>query len=318
MWVRRIMITLPPLHSLIASTPPFQDIVVKTPYQQRCAMPVIIPLFRLCRSVLALSFYTVALTCLWLPFIPSPAWSAPPQAAGEPHTAAAPATIGSITFMTEDYPPYNYYENGNLKGISVDILHSVLTRLRVPEDDKRIRILPWARGYKTVLETPNTCLFSMNRSPEREQLFQWVGPIAPNTIVVLARKDRHITVSNGDDLNNYTIATIQDDIAHNMLLKHGYLDNKIVKNPYATSIIEMLNRKRVDAWAYDETVARYFIRQAGYTPNDYERVFLLDSFDTYFAFNWDTDLQLVQKFREAFNALKEEGKVEEIIHSYTK
>lgn len=281
-------------------------------------MPAIIPLYRLCRRTFALSFPAVVLICLWLTFFPSPASCAPPQGADETLAAAPPATIESITFMTEDYPPYNYYESGNLRGISVDILNSVLTRLGVKDSDRRIRILPWARGYKTVLETPNTCLFSMNRSPEREQLFQWVGPIAPNTIVVLARKDRHITVSNGDDLNNYTIATIQDDIAHNMLLKHGYLDNKIVKNPYATSIIEMLNRKRVDAWAYDETVARYFIRQAGYNPEEYERVFLLDSFDTYFAFNWDTDPQLVQKFREAFNALKEEGKVDAIIHRYTK
>ncbi|MFV0350296.1 MAG: substrate-binding periplasmic protein [Halodesulfovibrio sp.] len=281
-------------------------------------MPAITPLFRLCRSAFALSLSAVAFICLSLAFITPTAHSAPPLTAGDVQAPAAPPTIDAITFMTEDYPPYNYYENGNLKGISVDILHSVLTRLGVEDSSRRIRILPWARGYKTVLETPNTCLFSMNRSPEREQLFQWVGPIAPNTIVVLARKDRHVTVSSGDDLNNYTIATIQDDIAHNMLLKHGYLDNKIVKNPYATSIIEMLNRKRVDAWAYDETVARYFIRQAGYNPNDYERVFLLDSFDTYFAFNWDTDPQLVQKFRDAFNALKEEGKVEEIIHNYTK
>ncbi|UZP67413.1 transporter substrate-binding domain-containing protein [Desulfovibrio mangrovi] len=219
--------------------------------------------------------------------------------------------------MTEDYPPYNYVEQGKLKGMSIEILKAVLNNMNVAENDQRIRLLPWARGYKTVLEVPDTCLFAMNRSPEREHLFQWVGPFAPNTIVVLARKNRKIRISSPDELNNYTIATIQDDIAHSMLLKHGYLDSKIVKNPYATSIVAMLNRDRVDAWAYDENVARYFIRQAGSNPDDYERVYLLDAFDLYFAFNWDTNPKIVQAFRETFNTLKAKGEVDAIVRRYT-
>jgi polar amino acid transport system substrate-binding protein len=80
-----------------------------------------------------------------------------------------------ITYMTEDYPPSNYIENGVLKGVAVDVLKAVWKKINSKE--MHIQLYHWARGYQLALTKPNTMLFAMTRSPEREKLFKWVGPI---------------------------------------------------------------------------------------------------------------------------------------------
>lgn len=233
------------------------------------------------------------------------------------HTLAA-ANINDIDFMTEQYPPFNYIHNGTLKGISVEILDLVFKELNATVSVNDVRHLPWARAYKTALHVPDSCLFVMTRSGFRENLFKWAGPVMPTTIAVIARKDRNMRVPDAQALNAYTIAALHDDIGHSLLINAGYPEKRIATNPYASSIIEMLNKRRVDAWAYEESVARYFIREAGYNPDDYETVFTLESSELYFAFNISTPDAIIHDFQNALDVLRERGEVESIIRRYVR
>ncbi len=96
--------------------------------------------------------------------------------------SAAAASVDDIIFMTEQYPPYNLEEDNKLQGIAVDTLALMLQRAGSKQTREDIEMLPWARGYKRVLSEPNTCLFSTTRTEERENLFKWVGPIAPTQL----------------------------------------------------------------------------------------------------------------------------------------
>ena len=92
-----------------------------------------------------------------------------------------------LTYITEQYPPYNYQEDGRLQGISVDLLEKVWERLSVNLNRSAIQLLPWTEGYQRTLKENNTVLFTTFRIPEREQLFKWVGPIASGRDVLLAK-----------------------------------------------------------------------------------------------------------------------------------
>jgi polar amino acid transport system substrate-binding protein len=52
--------------------------------------------------------------------------------------------IESIQWMTEDYPPYNYTdeEDGQLKGITVDILMEMFQKAGVKLTRKDLKVLP--------------------------------------------------------------------------------------------------------------------------------------------------------------------------------
>jgi polar amino acid transport system substrate-binding protein len=96
-------------------------------------------------------------------------------------------TAKDLIYITEQLPPYNFQENGKLQGISVDLLESVWERMGENLNKSVIEILPWNEGYQRALNDKNTVLFAMARSPEREHLFKWAGPIGSTREVLLAK-----------------------------------------------------------------------------------------------------------------------------------
>jgi len=64
---------------------------------------------------------------------------------------------------------------GKIAGVATDRLVAALKRADIPY---RISVYPWLRAYDMALKDPFTCVYSTNRTPEREALFSWVGPLA--------------------------------------------------------------------------------------------------------------------------------------------
>lgn len=228
----------------------------------------------------------------------------------------------NVLYITEQYPPFNFMEDGQLKGIAVDILEKIFEKNATGLTRKDIQLFPWARGYTLTLSSPETMLFSTTRTEQRENLFKWVGPIATNRVVLLALKNRNITISSPDDLKKYRFGVIRGDIGEQLLLQTGVDSSKISPVANVTSNIKMMIAGRIDAWAYGEIVAKWFIKKQGYDPGDFETVHvLLEKGDLYYAFHKDTPDSLINTFQQALNLLKqkkdgEKSEYEMILEEY--
>ena len=225
-------------------------------------------------------------------------------------------TFGDIRFVTEDYPPYNMMVKNELKGISVDLLMKVggLLKSNLKNDD--ISLFPWARSYKIALKEKNTCLFATTRSSSRENLFKWVGPIAPNRISVFALKQRGIKVKDVKDLMGYRIGVVRNDIGHQLAQKNGLMDTQAVT--LNVSNMRKLKRGRIDVWIYDENVAKWQIKLNGYSSDEFEVVYVLEKSDLYYAFNKNTSDKIVKDFQKALDQLKTDGTHQKILNKYLK
>jgi len=103
-----------------------------------------------------------------------------------------------LTYVTEQYPPYNFQQYGKLQGISVDLLEKVWERMGVDLDRNVIKVVPWTEGYQRTLEENDTVLFTTFRLPEREKLFKWAGPVASGRDVLLVKRD-NISIEKQED-----------------------------------------------------------------------------------------------------------------------
>lgn len=214
------------------------------------------------------------------------------------------ADLGKLKFITEEYPPYNYEENDRVKGLAVDLLEQAfLIEGDVSFSRENIDMLPWARGFETTLQTPNTVLFSTTRTESRESLFHWAGPISKDRVVLLARKSSGITLDNIDSINemDLRIAVIHEDIGAHRLQELGVDSSRFITAMTNVSALSMLNAERVDLWAYSENVAFELMDSHGFNKAEFESVYTLIEADLYFAINLETDIALVNQLQQAID-----------------
>jgi polar amino acid transport system substrate-binding protein len=57
----------------------------------------------------------------------------------------------------------------------------------------------------------DTCVYSTSRTPGREELYKWVGPLVSNNWVLFARADDVRRPKSLEDLRPYTIGTYSND-----------------------------------------------------------------------------------------------------------
>jgi len=238
--------------------------------------------------------------------------------------SVAAGSIDEIIFMTEEYPPFNYTENGALKGLAVELLDRMLRNLNSKLTLKDVTVYPWARGYHLIQKYPNMCLFGMTSSPKREPLFKWVGPFAAERNVLIGLKDRKMKIHSLQDLGAYRIGAVRDDIGGQLLIEKGIAGKRLDLVPGAIQNIRKLMKRRIDVWVYGDIVAFWQIRKNGFNPDDFEIKYKLDdSSENFFAFNKETSDTIIRQFQDALDALKKkpesgQSEYEKILERYFK
>ncbi|WP_242597150.1 substrate-binding periplasmic protein [Billgrantia sulfidoxydans] len=227
----------------------------------------------------------------------------------------AAGSLEGLTFITEEYPPYNYRHDDRLEGISIELLERVFaeTDTELSRDD--VLYYPWVRGYDTALSEPGTVLFSTTRTEQREALFQWVGPIATDRVTLIARRDSDIQLNDIEDViaGGYRIAVIREDIGAQRLQEAGVPEAQIHAAISNVSALRMLERGRVDLWAYGEDVAFWLMQEEGLPTTDFVPALTISESDLYYALHRDTDPALVARMQAALDRLRKQGVVSEIL-----
>ena len=230
--------------------------------------------------------------------------------------AAGSAFSTELTIVTEELPPLNYASHGVATGYSTEVLEAVLREANIKST---VNILPWARAYYLATTQPNTLIFSTTRTAERENFFEWIGPISSRQIYLYKLKSRKdIEVKTVADSVQYKIGLIREMASGNAFLKNNTVpDNVIDYAPTAESNVKKLLIGRVDLIISQDWSAAYQMKKENRDPNELEQVLLLeDKSSYYFALNKQSDPLLVQKIRKAFDKVKQSGLMDKLRNKY--
>lgn len=227
-------------------------------------------------------------------------------AAGSASAATAASVAGpeSITYLTEDYPPSNYVEDGKLKGYAVDLLRALWKQMGVAEQP--IEVTNWARAFNRLETTPNTMLFAMSRNAERVAKFQWVGPIYQNRYVLVGLARRDFAIQSTADAARYRVGVIREDVGHKLLLEAGLADARLEKVSDFRQLVKMLAADRIDLLCVSNTLIPQFAQQSSLKPADVKPVHVVRESEIYYALHKDSDPALVKRFQTTLKALEPE------------
>ncbi len=209
-----------------------------------------------------------------------------------------------LVYVTEDYPPENFVENGVLKGYAVDILKAMWKYLKVPEQP--IQVLPWARGYALAERQRNVVLFAMGRTPEREALFRWVGPIYHADIALMALSSNPLRLASLEQAKQRKIGVLNGDMGDELLKEARFPEASLIRVNTLEQLLKLLKIGRVDLICTTEPSVRKEIAANPSLKVDYRVALVADELQVYYGVSKATDPLVVAKLQKALTAINTE------------
>ncbi len=224
---------------------------------------------------------------------------------------SGPTWAQQLVLTTEDYPPFNMLVSGGseIVGISTEKVRELMRRAKEPYT---IKLFPWNRAYQMGRSEPRTCVFSTTRTPEREPLFKWIGPLVKNNWVIFARKNDSRNPRSLDELRDYVLGVYRSDAVGEYLAHHGFktdVANYDVDNP------RKLLYQRFDFWATGELLGLAILKQQG-LAEQIVPLFQFNQTEMYLACQPDMPLEKVEMLNRILREMEKDGSSAAIEQKY--
>lgn len=210
--------------------------------------------------------------------------------------------LTSLIYLTEDYPPENYVESGEVRGLAVDLLKEVWKKLQVPAQP--IRVLPWARAYETALRERSILLFSTTRTASRENLFHWAGPIRTTTFHLFAHRGSPIRLKSLEEAKKFRIGVLINDVGEVLLSEAGFERKNLTRVTQMDQLLGMMQLGRIDLFVSAHAAVIHAMNQNPGRKFPFRTVLPLSSESVWYAFSKDVPQSLVREFQATLNLLE--------------
>lgn len=226
----------------------------------------------------------------------------------------------TLVLYTENEPPFSMRRNelraigtdDPLTGISVEILQTVFSRLRIPFVFK---IDLWDISYKNALKGEDAHgVFSTTRTKERESLFKWVGPLVANDWYLVGREsfDTRIKEISDPNLKNFRIGTLKGGAIYAYLKSKG-IPSMEFANGFECALA--LKEGKIDLWAVGSQIAFYYAKKV--EADNLKNVFLLKSHQfLYLALNQKISDTLVNVLNKELGIMRRDGTISNIYRKF--
>ncbi|TGN40179.1 ABC transporter substrate-binding protein [Marinobacter confluentis] len=220
--------------------------------------------------------------------------------------------------FTESYPPYNAavtgqsfaHEAEDITGICTDMVKAMMSRL---DYHFIMKMRDWSLAYNWVQGRENHGLFCTARTEERENEFQWVGPLASIEWTLFAAPDSDITLNSLDEARQYKIAGYKGDVMSDYLIDEGF---DVIANVSGEQNPRRLTLGQADLWVTDGAVGP-LIAEEKHGITGLKPVLVFRETPMYLAVSNETDPEVVEDLQSAIDEARAAGELSAILAEYT-
>ena len=228
---------------------------------------------------------------------------------------AVTAKAKEFTILVDNWPPYNFQENGTIVGISTELIKAALKKANI---QYKLKIYPFKRALLTVKETPYTMLITVARIPQRENMYAWIGPLQPRRVGLYKLKNRtDIQIDDIDDIKKYRTGVLSGGSVEQFFIAHNFNAEHYSSVSKSTQLLKMLFKRRFDLIPGDPLDLAYQAKILGYNNSKLERAYLLSEEGGYYMIaNKNTPRKIIRRIQEALDAIIETGAKDRVINRY--
>lgn len=201
--------------------------------------------------------------------------------------------------------PFNFRAKGAVTGVTVDILESILKENNIEFSEKNIVLDSWSSVFSQAIVTQNSILITATRLPEREAMFQWIGPITDVQLGIISKKSANVSLKDVKDLQGYRIVSVKNTAAERAFVKLGGDVNALVRVSTPKQAYKMLEYDRVNAVIATDLPFVYDAVNSGMNIDEYELAFLLKKAPYFIVAHKAMDPKIVEGLQKSLDKLKE-------------
>jgi PAS domain S-box-containing protein len=213
-----------------------------------------------------------------------------------------------LLLADHDYPPIAYLDNGEPKGMDVDLARALAAAMK---REIRIELMDWNLAQQKVLQGEADGLLGMSISKERRQLYDFASATFPREFGLLVRKG-DMTIRTVNDLKGKRVGVTSGGFPRQFLESQAGI-HLVVIGSYQSGF-DQLTAGSVNALAVDLWVAAYLLEKSGTRGVTIVGKPFATTQSAIAVKKGHT--ALLQELNQGIAALKAEGKVLEIQESW--
>lgn len=239
------------------------------------------------------------------------------------HSSHSAHTAGvQLKVVTAHEPPFNFTDAANkneatgsdVKGFSPDVVREILKRTG---HQAELEITSWERTVESMKKDPNVALYSMARTPTRENLFAWVGPLVNSNSILYVKKGSGVTIKSLYEARKLpSIGVLRGDSKEQFLVSKDFT-NLDYCNDWPT-IFRKLIEGKVTAITMTDTDLPVMAREAGFNAEDFEPACELFVTRLFIGVSKATDPAVVRSWQDALDAMKQDGTFAQLAEKWAK
>lgn len=224
-------------------------------------------------------------------------------------------TVDNLTCYSTVFAPFVLEQQGQVKGIDIDIIKEVGRRLGV---NIEFKLRPWKRLEQDIQFGDIDCVAAYFQTPERMDYMDFTHiPLHMTTYTLFARQEDAKNYSSLQELKSWKIGVnrgFKTTPEFEEAIYNGWVEKYEVSND--TQSFSMLEKGRLNAVLTNYHVGLYNIRELG-LKNIVPIFPSIRTTPAYFVFSKKKNLgHLVQKFDEALYQILQDGTYDRIFNMY--
>ena len=224
----------------------------------------------------------------------------------------------NLRFVAEDLPPFHFINKENeLDGFLVEVVQALLIQAKLTGT---IELVPFARAYNATKIVENTFMFSLLKTPVRNNKFKWVGQSYKTQAFLVGLKNRQdIELNSLNDAKALNVGTIRGYYSESFLKGAGFKEKQNLSlSVKYEHMWNMLFKRRIDLVLTNFIALDREITSIGLDATKISPYLEVKNFpgELYIATGIKTSDKRVSQLRVALAKIKKNGHYQEILDKW--
>lgn len=219
-----------------------------------------------------------------------------------------------LTIICEELAPFNYSENGQLKGITVEVVQAITGQLS-PDNQKISITTNWDSALNLVMTTKNMALFTTSLTEGRKSKLQWVGPVTISLTEFVGLRSSQLQVSSIDDAKKLQSVGVITGYAPAEILVSAGFTNLVFYSTLGEAIAALYQGGVETVFEIAQPV-RASAKAGGFDVSQLDDLFVHAIDQGYIAFSPSTSATIVAAWQDKLDAMKKGGLLQSIYEKY--